>query len=106
MTWYSSFGSDFNYDFHVTLDETVAPVEYNYTEKAVLLAKGESYFTEGESHGLSVFLREGDSVYHTYSAYARGTDLLQLPQRWALASYGKLPKVALVAAMRKLLHAV
>ena len=28
--WYSSFGSDFNYDFHVTLDESVAPVEYNY----------------------------------------------------------------------------
>ena len=28
--FYSSFGSDFNYDFHVTLDESVAPVEYNY----------------------------------------------------------------------------
>jgi len=27
--WYSSYGSDFNYDFHVTLDESVAPVEYN-----------------------------------------------------------------------------
>jgi predicted dithiol-disulfide oxidoreductase (DUF899 family) len=33
IPWYSSFGSDFNYDFHVTLDETVAPVEYNYTER-------------------------------------------------------------------------
>jgi uncharacterized protein (TIGR02246 family) len=76
VPWYSSFGSDFNYDFHVTLDETVAPVEYNYTDKAALLKKGESYFTDGESHGLSVFLRDGDSVYHTYSAYARGTDLL------------------------------
>jgi uncharacterized protein (TIGR02246 family) len=76
IPWYSSFGSDFNYDFHVTLDETVAPVEYNYTDKAVLLAKGESYFTDGESHGLSVFLRDGDNVFHTYSAYARGTDLL------------------------------
>jgi predicted dithiol-disulfide oxidoreductase (DUF899 family) len=49
IPWYSSFGSDFNYDFHVTLDETVAPVEYNYTDKAVLLEKGESYFTDGES---------------------------------------------------------
>jgi len=28
--WYSSYGSDFNYDFHVTLDESVAPLEYNY----------------------------------------------------------------------------
>jgi uncharacterized protein (TIGR02246 family) len=76
IPWYSSFGSDFNYDFHVTLDETVAPVEYNYTDKAVLLEKGENYFTDGESHGLSVFLRDGDNVFHTYSAYARGTDLL------------------------------
>jgi predicted dithiol-disulfide oxidoreductase (DUF899 family)/ketosteroid isomerase-like protein len=76
VPWYSSFGSDFNYDFHVTLDETVAPVEYNYTDKAVLLEKGENYFTDGESHGLSVFLRDGDNVFHTYSAYARGTDLL------------------------------
>jgi uncharacterized protein (TIGR02246 family) len=76
VPWYSSFGSDFNYDFHVTLDEMVAPVEYNYTDKAALLEKGESYFTDGGSHGLSVFLREGDNVFHTYSAYARGTDLL------------------------------
>jgi ketosteroid isomerase-like protein len=74
--WYSSFGSDFNYDFHVTLDETVAPVEYNYTDKATLVQKGESYFTHGESHGVSVFLRDGDRVFHTYSAYARGADLL------------------------------
>ena len=76
IPWYSSFGSDFNYDFHVTLDETVAPVEYNYTDKAALLEKSESYFTDGESHGVSVFLRDGDNVFHTYSAYARGTDLL------------------------------
>jgi len=33
IPWYSSFGSDFNYDFHITLDETVAPVAYNYTER-------------------------------------------------------------------------
>jgi uncharacterized protein (TIGR02246 family) len=76
IPWYSSFGSDFNYDFHVTLDEAVVPVEYNYTDKSVLLQKGERYFTEGESHGLSVFLRDGDTIFQTYSAYARGTDLL------------------------------
>lgn len=29
LPWYLSFGSDFNYDFHVTLDESVAPVEYD-----------------------------------------------------------------------------
>lgn len=76
LPWYSSFGSDFNYDFHVTLDEAVAPVEYNYRDKAELVVKGETYFTEGESHGLSVFLRDGDRIFHTYSTYARGTDLL------------------------------
>jgi len=76
VPWYSSFGSDFNYDFHVTLDEAVAPVEYNYRDKPELVHKGETYFTEGESHGLSVFLRDGDRIFHTYSTYARGTDLL------------------------------
>jgi predicted dithiol-disulfide oxidoreductase (DUF899 family) len=76
VPWYSSFGSDFNYDFHVTLDEAVVPVEYNYRGKAELLQKGEAYFTQGEAHGLSVFLPDGHNVFHTYSNYARGTDLL------------------------------
>lgn len=52
------------------------PTEYNYRDKAELIQKGETYFTEGESHGLSVFLRDGESLFHTYSTYARGTDLL------------------------------
>jgi len=76
VPWYSSFGSDFNYDFQVTLDEAVAPVEYNYRNKAELVQKGETYFTQGEAHGVSVFLRDGDQMFHTYSTYARGTDLL------------------------------
>lgn len=76
IPWYSSFGSGFNYDFHVTMDEAVAPVEYNYRTKAELARRGETYFTQGESHGLSVFLRDGDRVFHTYSTYARGADLL------------------------------
>jgi predicted dithiol-disulfide oxidoreductase (DUF899 family) len=76
VPWYSSFGSDFNYDFHVTMDEAVAPVEYNYRGKAELVQKGETYFTQGEAHGLSIFLRDGDSIFHTYSTYARGADLL------------------------------
>jgi len=76
VPWYSSFGSDFNYDFHVTHDEAVAPVEYNYLNKAELEQKGETHFTQGESHGLSVFLRDSDSIFHTYSAYARGLELL------------------------------
>lgn len=75
LPWLSSHGSDFNYDFHATLDESVAPVEYNYRDKAELEARGdETYFLKGEQHGLSVFFRLGDQVFHTYSAYARGVE--------------------------------
>ena len=75
LPWFSSFGSDFNYDFHVTLDEKVAPPEYNYRGKAELDAReAEAYFRKGEQHALSVFFRIGDEVFHTYSAYARGTE--------------------------------
>jgi predicted dithiol-disulfide oxidoreductase (DUF899 family) len=77
IPWYSSFGSDFNYDFHVTLDERVAPVEYNYSNKAAIEARrGPQKFEGEEDHGLSVFFRLGDDVFHTYSAYARGTEAL------------------------------
>ena len=77
MPWVSSFGSDFNYDFHVTMDESVAPVEYNYRSKAEMEAigqGGDEY--RGELPGLSVFLRDGDRVFHTYSTYGRGLDPL------------------------------
>jgi predicted dithiol-disulfide oxidoreductase (DUF899 family) len=72
--WYSSFGSDFNYDFHVTLDEKVCPVEYDYRSKAEMIARDVPNPTEGEEHGISVFFRLDDDVFHTYSAYARGTE--------------------------------
>jgi predicted dithiol-disulfide oxidoreductase (DUF899 family) len=76
IPWYSSFGSDFNYDFHVTNDEKVAPVEYNYRNKAELEANKVPNAITGEEHGLSVFFHMGDDVFHTYSAYARGTEAL------------------------------
>ncbi len=71
--WYSSFGSAFNYDFHVTLDETVAPTEYNYRDQAELVQAGFPSMT-GELHGTSVFLRDEERVFHTYSTYGRGTE--------------------------------
>jgi predicted dithiol-disulfide oxidoreductase (DUF899 family) len=74
--WYSAYGTDFNYDFHVTLDESVAPVEFNYRTRAELVAAGLDWFTSGEQAGVSVFLRDGEDVFHTYSTYARGSDLL------------------------------
>jgi len=77
IPWFSSFGSDFNYDFHVTLDEKVAPVEHNYLGKAELERRtDEPYFMKGEQHGLSVFFRIDNDVFHTYSTYARGTESL------------------------------
>ena len=68
--WVSSFGSDFNYDLGVTLDKKHA--EYNY---AHVTAQPEGRPYEGEREGLSVFLRDGDRLFHTYSTYQRGLDL-------------------------------
>jgi predicted dithiol-disulfide oxidoreductase (DUF899 family) len=73
--WYSSFGSDFNYDFHVTLDEAVAPVEYNYRDQAALEALDPAWAGwSGEQPGLSCFLRVDNEVFHTYSQFARGAE--------------------------------
>jgi predicted dithiol-disulfide oxidoreductase (DUF899 family) len=76
LPWYSSFGSDFNHDFRVTLDESFAPLEYNYRSKAEHERAGTSYYFQGEQPfdlpGLSCFIRDGDEVFHTYSSYGRG----------------------------------
>jgi predicted dithiol-disulfide oxidoreductase (DUF899 family) len=50
--WYSSFGSDFNWDFEVTTEQ-------------------------GESPGVSAFLRDGDEIFHTYSIFDRGGDIFK-----------------------------
>jgi len=69
--WASSFGSDFNHDFGVsfTKDEMASgKVYYNYAE---------TEFPSEEGPGASVFYKGPDgSVFHTYSAYARGLDIL------------------------------
>ena len=57
----------------MTLDEAVAPVEYNFRSQAELSALGVPEL-RGEFPGTSAFLREGDRVFHTYSTYARGTE--------------------------------
>ncbi len=68
--WYSSHGTDFNYDFQVTVDKSAGQVQYNYRDQSADLKEGESE----EVPGLSCFLRDGDEIFHTYSAYARGTE--------------------------------
>jgi predicted dithiol-disulfide oxidoreductase (DUF899 family) len=69
--WVSSFGNDFNHDFHVSFtpeEKAGGKVEYNYTM---------TEFPSEEAPGLSVFIRnEGGEVLHTYSSYARGLDIL------------------------------
>jgi predicted dithiol-disulfide oxidoreductase (DUF899 family) len=67
--WLSSFGTDFNHDFEVTLDEN--HTEYNY---APVSAQPAGRPHEGEREGLSVFLRDGKRLFHTYSTYQRGLD--------------------------------
>lgn len=69
--WYSSGGSDFNYDFHATNDETVGPVELNFRSKEEIEALGKSWYT-GDVPGYSVFWKKDGEIYHTYSTFARG----------------------------------
>ncbi len=68
--WVSSFGSDFNYDYHVSFrpDEiATGEVDYNYYPES---------FKSEEMSGTSVFYKkEGGEVFHTYSTYARGGDI-------------------------------
>ncbi len=78
LPWYSSFGSEFNYDFHVTIDGAVAPLQFNYRDEQELARAGMDWILEGSSEqpGMSCFLRDGDAIYHTYSTFARGTEQL------------------------------
>jgi predicted dithiol-disulfide oxidoreductase (DUF899 family) len=65
---------------HVTLDESVAPVEYNYRTPEEHREAGSGYDVAGdqpiELPGASFFLRVGDEVFHTSSVYARGGETL------------------------------
>jgi predicted dithiol-disulfide oxidoreductase (DUF899 family) len=76
--WYSSYGSDFNYDFHVTLDPAVMRPEYNYRSQQEWARIDPDWIDleSTEVPGVSCFLRDGGAVYHTYSTFARGTELI------------------------------
>ncbi len=68
--WLSSFSNDFNRDFGVafTPEEVAA-------KRAFYNFKMQDPFV-GEREGVSVFFKDGDEIFRTYSAYARGIDLL------------------------------
>jgi predicted dithiol-disulfide oxidoreductase (DUF899 family) len=75
--WVSSYGNDFNHDFHVS-----------FTKEE--LAKGKVYYNYGptdfgveEAPGMSAFAKDGSGkVFHTYSAFARGVDILVGAYNW------------------------
>jgi len=68
--WVSSFGTDFNHDFHVSFtpeEKAGGKVHYNYAL---------TEFPSEEAPGLSAFIKSEGEVFHTYSSYARGLDIL------------------------------
>jgi predicted dithiol-disulfide oxidoreductase (DUF899 family) len=74
--WYSSYGSDFNYDFHATVDDRVAPVQVFFRSEDEM-AKSKMPWNEsmrGDWPGISAFLQVDGIVYHTYSTFGRGVE--------------------------------
>ena len=71
FNWVSSFGTDFNHDFHVSFSKDElerSKAYYNYEAGT---------FPSEEAPGLSVFTKDdAGTIFHTYSAYARGLDIL------------------------------
>ena len=77
LPWFSSFGTDFNYDFGVTIDESVTTGQYNFRMKTEFEAMGSDFFDSDqpfEMPGRSCFLQVEGKVFHTYTQYARGLE--------------------------------
>ena len=70
LTWVSSLGNSFNFDYAVSFTKEELETEtknYNF---------GTRKFGMEEAPGISVFACEGDAIFHTYSTYSRGLDML------------------------------
>jgi predicted dithiol-disulfide oxidoreductase (DUF899 family) len=104
--WASSLGGDFNFDFNGSLTEEKqrAGAEYNYRREPALAVRGigDSLTKRGEGPvaehaamtgtdvatytrerpGMSAFVLEDGVVYHTYSSYSRGLDVLWGMFQW------------------------
>jgi predicted dithiol-disulfide oxidoreductase (DUF899 family) len=78
LPWYSSDGSDFNYDFGVTIDASRGFDQYNFRTLDEYAEMGqESMKTSDQPYdmpGQSCFLQVDDRIFHTYSQYARGLE--------------------------------
>lgn len=72
--WASSYGNDFNFDYHVSFkpdDLASGAIEYNYATIA------DPKYHYDELPGVSVFFKDANGeIFHTYSSYARGLDIL------------------------------
>ncbi|GAC1632964.1 MAG: thioredoxin family protein [Candidatus Acidiferrum sp.] len=70
FNWVSSYGTDFNFDYHVSFtpeERAKGKMEYNYSE---------TNFPSEEGPGASAFYKEeAGNIFHTYSTYARGLDI-------------------------------
>jgi predicted dithiol-disulfide oxidoreductase (DUF899 family) len=108
FAWASSYGSDFNFDFTVSVTEEqqrAGIADYNYQRQAMQLRGGETPATgvratpDGatkgaamtgtdvstyarERPGMSAFVLEDGMIYHTYSTFARGLDGLWGMYQW------------------------
>jgi predicted dithiol-disulfide oxidoreductase (DUF899 family) len=75
--WVSSFGNDFNYDYHVSFrpeQSRSGEITYNYALRKT---------TMEELPGISVFYKDDDGrIFHTYSCYARGLDMMNGAYHW------------------------
>jgi predicted dithiol-disulfide oxidoreductase (DUF899 family) len=88
--WASSFSSNFNFDFGVsyTEEQLAHGAEHNYRpveiDPSSLPAGGQGVepVDAAESHGVSAFALDNGVVYHTYSTYARGADVLWGMYQW------------------------
>jgi predicted dithiol-disulfide oxidoreductase (DUF899 family) len=98
--WASSYGSDFNVDFRVahTKEEWAAgAVKYNFTEEDLRAPAGQESANDAfsmaivgtdwetfrrEGPGMSAFALQDGDVYHTYSTYGRGLDILWGMYQW------------------------
>ena len=96
FTWVSSLNSDFNYDFNTSFTEeqrSSGRIDYNYRtidskildsaprEFAAMTGTDVPTYTR-EAPGMSAFALSDGVVYHTYTAYARGLDVLWGMYQW------------------------
>jgi predicted dithiol-disulfide oxidoreductase (DUF899 family) len=99
--WASSAGGDFNFDFNISFTEEAqraGTIEYNYARGGhamdasaawplPVLQFAETCGTDAPTYtrdrpGMSAFIMEDDTIFHTYSTYARGLDNLWGAYQW------------------------